>query len=169
MKKYRNPVVAACATLAATAAIVVPALATPSSGFTRAELSTGLLGPVEVRAEVKGDHGDKWEVRLRTRDDSDLGLDRLTIVDGGHSGWHTHAGITMVTVTAGEILWYDGASAGCPATTYRVGDSFVEPADHVHLVQNVSGGTAEFTAVQIRPRGTPGRIDAQQPEGCPTF
>jgi quercetin dioxygenase-like cupin family protein len=169
MKQHRNQLMAACATLAATAAIVVPALATPSSGFTRTELSTGLLGELEARAEVKGDKGDKWELRLRTRDDSDLGLDRLSIADGGHSGWHTHAGITMVTVTAGEIVWHDGASSGCPAITYRVGDSFIEPADHVHLVRNTSGGTAEFTAVQIRPRGTPGRIDASQPAGCPEF
>jgi quercetin dioxygenase-like cupin family protein len=169
MEKHRNRVLAACASLAATAAIVVPALATPSSGFTRTEISTGLLGEVETRAEVKGDKGDKWELRLRTRDDSDLGLDRLTIADGGHSGWHTHAGITMVTVVAGEVVWYDGASPGCPSKTYRVGDSFVEPADNVHLVQNISGGTAEFTAVQIRPRGAAGRIDAAQPADCPTF
>ena len=169
MKMHRNHVSAACAAIAATAAIGAPALATPSSGFTREEISTGLLEEVEVRAVARDDEHDKWEVRLRTKDSSDLGLDRLSVTDGGHSGWHTHAGITMVTVIAGEVVWYDGASPGCPSKTYRVGDSFVEPADHVHLVRNASGGTAVFTAVQIRPQATAGRIDAPQPAGCPVL
>ena len=165
MKSYRNPIVAAAAIFGAGGAIVVPALATPSSGFTRAELSTGVLDEVNTR----GENDDKWEVRFRTKDESTLGLDRLTIVDGGHSGWHTHAGITMVTVIAGEVRWYDGADPGCPLKIYRVGDSFVEPANNVHLVQNISGGVAEFTAVQVRPRDAAGRIDAAQPAACPTF
>lgn len=165
MTNYRNQIVAAAAIFAAGAAIVVPALATPSSGFTRAEVSTGVLQEVEVR----GENDDKWEVRFRTKDESTLGLDRLSIVSGGHSGWHTHAGITIVTVTAGEVRWYDGANPDCPAKIYRVGDSFVEPANNVHLVQSSAGAAAEFTAVQVRPRGAAGRLDAAQPAGCPTF
>ena len=98
MKKHRNRVVATCATIAATAASIAPAFATPSSGFTREELSTGLLEEVEAKAEVRADHGDKWELRLRTKENSGFGPDRLSITDSGHSGWHTHAGITMVTV-----------------------------------------------------------------------
>ena len=105
MKKHRNRVVATCATIAATEASIAPALATPSSGFTREELSTGRLEEVEARAEVRADHGDKWELRLRTKENSSFGPDRLSITDSGHSGWHTHAGITMVTVTAGEVVW----------------------------------------------------------------
>ena len=58
-----------------------------------------------------------------------------------------------------------------PGETYRVGESFVEPANNVHLVHNTTGATVVFTAVQIRPEGTGGRIDAAQPTdaGCPVF
>lgn len=164
MHQHRNQIVAAGALLAATAALVAPALATPSRDFARTELSTGLLEEVEVRAR----NGDKWEVRLRTKDNTALGLDRLAITNDGHSGWHTHAGITMVTVIAGEVVWYDGNNSACPAKIYRVGDSFIEPANSIHLVRT-TGGAATFTAVQVRPAGTPGRIDATQPAGCPAF
>lgn len=164
MEMHRNQLAAAGAILAASAAIVAPALATPARDFVRTELSTGLLEEVEVRAR----NSDKWEVRVRTEEDTTLGLDRLAITDDGHSGWHTHAGITMVTVIAGEVVWYDGNNPACPSKIYRVGESFVEPANSIHLVRT-TGGTATFTAVQMRPAGTAGRLDADQPAGCPAF
>ena len=165
MTKYRNHIIVAAAILVAGSAIIVPALATPGFGFSRVPLSTGVLKETEVRAE----NADDWELRLRTKEDSDLALDRLTVVNGGHSGWHTHTGITMVTVTAGEVVWYDGGDPNCPTKTYRVGDSFIEPANNVHLVRNTAGTTAVFTAVQIRPRDAAARVDAAQPAGCPTI
>ena len=169
MKPYRNQLVAAAATLVAAAIIVVPALATPSSGGFGPvlHLSLGDFGPLDVKA----DKIDKWDLLLKTKDDTDIGVDKLTILAGGQSGWHTHAGPTFVTVTVGQIVWYDGANSLCPSTTYRVGDSFVEPANHVHLVRNASGATAEFIAIQIRPHDAPGRIDAPQPKSdkCPSF
>jgi len=151
--------------LAASALIVIPALATPGSGFTPTPLSTGLFDPMDVKA----DKTDKWDLLLKTKADSTIGVDRLTVVPGGQSGWHTHAGATLVTVTVGEIVWYDGANPLCTSTTYHVGDGFVEPANHVHLVRNTTGATAEFTAVQIRPAGTAPRIDADKPTNCPSF
>lgn len=163
MEQHRIALATAGAIVAATAAIVTPALATPARDFTRTEVSTGLLEEAEARART-----DKWEVRVRTKDDTTLGLDRLEITNDGHSGWHTHAGITMVTVIAGEVVWYDGNNAACPSQIYRVGDSFIEPANSIHLVRT-TGGAATFTAVQLRPEGAPGRIDAAQPAGCPAF
>lgn len=166
MKQYRNRVVAAAAVLAAAAVIVVPALATGSLNFTRTEVATGVLGAVDAKADKAG----KWDLLLKTKADSTIGVDRLSVASGGHSGWHTHAGITLVTVTTGEVQWYDGANPLCTATTYRVGDSFVEPANHVHLVRNTTAATAEFIAVQIRPRDSAGRIDTPaKPTNCPTI
>jgi quercetin dioxygenase-like cupin family protein len=162
---HRTQAAAAAFILAATAA-AAPALATPASGFTRTELSTGLLEQVQARGRAA-----PWEVRVRTRGNTTLGLDQLTVVDHGHSGWHTHAGLTMVTVVSGEVTWYDGAKPDCPAKTYHVGESFIEPANNVHLVHNTTGNTVVFTAVQMRPENTPGRIDAAHPTdaGCPVF
>lgn len=172
MNKYRTEMVAAAAILVAASVVVVPALATPSTGFSRIGFSTGVLQALDVRTEEAdtsetSDRNDEWELRLKTKAASDLGLDQLSILPSGHSGWHSHAGITLVTVTAGEVVWYDGASPDCGSKTYRVGDSFVEQANNIHLVRNTSGATAVFTAVQIRPKDSPGRIDAARPASCP--
>lgn len=148
--------------VAATAFSLSPyaAFATPPSGFSRTELSTGLLGAVDAKA----DKTDKWDLFLKTKDKSTLGLDRLTITPGGNSGWHTHAGITIVTVTDGEITWIDGVA--CSRRVYRVGESFVEAANRLHLVRNMTASDAVFTAVQLRPEGAGGRLDADAPSGC---
>lgn len=165
MKNLRITAVAAGTMFVAATLANGPALATPASGFTRAEVSTGALGTVDAKA----DKTDKWDLFLKTKDDSTLGLDRLSIDGGGHSGWHMHAGITIVTVISGEVVWYDGANPLCVSRTYRAGESFVEPANNVHLVHNPSGATVAFSAVQMRPAGTGGRLDAPKPTNCPTI
>lgn len=165
MSKHHLRAVPATAALVAATLIIVPAFATGSLGFTRTEVSTGLLGPVNAKADKTG----QWDVTIKSKDDSTLGLDHLSVASGGHSGWHTHAGVTMVTVKVGEVRWYNGADPVCGSTVYRAGDSFIEPANNVHLVRNTTGATVEFTAVQIRPSGAPGRIDAPKPTNCPTI
>lgn len=157
--------VAAAATLLAAGLIVVPALATPGSGITVTALSKGDFEELDVKA----DKADNWDLLLKTKDDSDIGVDHLVIAPGGRSGWHTHAGSTLVTVTVGEVEWYDGDDSLCPSRTYRAGEGFVEPANHVHNVRNTSGAPAEIVAVQMRPDNTPGRIDAPKPDDCPSF
>jgi quercetin dioxygenase-like cupin family protein len=152
--------VAAVAAVAASVFIIAPVLATPGSGFTPTPLSKGLFAPLDVKA----DKTDKWDLFLKTKDASDIGVDHLSIAVDGQSGWHTHAGATFITVTSGEITWIDGVM--CSATIYRAGDGFVEPANHPHLVRNASGSPAEVIAIQMRPKGTPGRIDAPQPNNC---
>lgn len=151
---------AAIAVVAASSLIVLPALATPGSGFTRAIVSQGLFGELQVKAEKT----DKWDLMLKTKGATDIGVDRLTVIPGGQSGWHSHAGPTLVTVTVGQIAWIDAAT--CTVRTYHAGDGFVEPAGGVHLVRNTTTATAEFVAIQMRPQGAEGRIDAPQPSNC---
>lgn len=144
----------------ASALVVLPALATPGSGFMPAMLSKGLFGELDVKADKTG----KWDLMLKTKGATDVGVDRLTVVPGGQSGWHSHVGPTFVTVTIGQIVWTDAAT--CTTRTYQAGDGFVEPANGVHLVRNTSGATAEFVAIQMRPQGAAGRVDAPQPANC---
>ena len=64
-----------------------------------------------------------------------------------------------VAATAAVTTAADGRT-----TIYQAGDSFVEPANRLHLVRNASASdTAEFIAIQLRPEGTGARIDAVAP------
>src|SRR4029078_8547242 len=76
--------------------LVAPALATPGSGFAPQSLSTGLFAPMDLKADKTG----KWDLMLKTKDSPIIGVDKLPVAGGGQSGWHTHTGVTLVTITA---------------------------------------------------------------------
>jgi len=144
--------VALCALLA------IPALATPGSGFAPTTLSSVVLGPTQEHANKPG----TWGINVNAQGRTTVGVDSITVAAGGQSGWHTHAGLVLISVTSGSLLWTDGDT--CQTTTYTAGQGFVEPANHLHLVRNASASaTASFTGVQLRPEGSAGRIDAPAP------
>lgn len=138
----------------------IPAFATPGSGFSVIRASVGTFGEIDAKA----DKTEKWDLFLKTKDRSTIGVDLITVSTGGYSGWHTHAGITLVTVKTGQVSVTD--SADCSVKVYQAGEGFVDGANHSHNVANPYGLTAELVAVQMRPFGTPGRIDAPAPANC---
>lgn len=154
MKFLKVAVAAALATAGA------PALATPGSGFAPTPISNGHYGALDVKAE-KVEH---WDLFVKSKDNTDVAVDRLTVQPGGYSGWHAHPAPIFVTVISGEIQWSD--SLLCSPRTYRAGDAFVEAAFRAHMVRNTTGVVAEFTAVRLAPTGVPVRIDVPQPNNC---
>jgi quercetin dioxygenase-like cupin family protein len=148
------------AALACLAAFATPAQATTQSGFAGTVQWHGPFGDLDVMTKSA-----TFDLKLKTKGDSDLYVIRNAIAVGGTSGWHTHPGPSLVTVTLGEITVYDAAV--CAPTRYAAGDTFVDDGDHVHLIRNESGAVAETGAVQLIPRGATRRIDAPQPNNCP--
>ena len=169
MNYLRTIIVGASAVaLVASSLLVVPALATPGSGFAPAAIVNGHFGTLNVN--TSGDKTGKWGLHLKTLDDTDIGADRLTVQPSGFSGWHAHPSPVFVTVTHGSIIWYDGSNPLCTPHTYNMGDSFIEAAYKVHDVRNASNSdTAEFIAIVIKPAGFVGptfRLDRPEPNNC---
>lgn len=144
---------------------VSPALATPNSGVTPQNIVTGRYGQIDVKTEEnKVGH---WGMILKTKDDTDMGTDKVTVAGGGYTGWHAHPAAVFVTVVQGSIVWYDGTDPLCPAKTYSVGQSFIEDAFVVHNAANASPtDQAVFVAMHINPTGVPFRIDEAKPNNC---
>lgn len=147
-----------------------PALATPPSSPPPAVMPVvnGNFGTLSIN--TAGDKTDKWGMHLKTLDDTDIGVDRLTFPPQGFSGWHTHPSPVFVTVTQGSIVWTNGSDPLCTSHTYSAGQSFIEDAYVVHHVRNASNSaSAEFVAVVIKPAGFIGpafRLDRAQPNNC---
>lgn len=139
---------------------VGPALATPGSGFAPGPIVVGNFDPF-LTIGHKDARWPDWDVLFKTKDQTDLGVDLLTVQVGGYSGWHSHAGPIYVTVKTGSITWYDGAD--CSYRTYNAGDTFIEPSHKAHNVVNTGSEIATFVAVAPRPHGAPGRLDAPAP------
>ena len=144
--------------IALTACVAIPALATQGAGFVGTTLSAAIMGPTISKADKVG----AWDIEVKSRGRTLVGVDQIAVAANGQSGWHTHAGLVIISVKTGSLRWTDGDT--CVTTLYNAGDSFIEPANHLHLVRNASAAQpAEFTGVQLRPEGSPGRIDAPAP------
>jgi quercetin dioxygenase-like cupin family protein len=143
-------------------AVAATALATPGSGFTAAQQWKGVFGAINVKSKTDG-----HKLKLKTKGVSDVYVTRNAIAVGGHSGWHTHPGPSLIIVTVGEIMAYDGDDPTCTPTRYTAGEGFVDPGGgHVHLLRNESGAPAETVAVQILPKDATRRIDTPAPGNC---
>ena len=163
MKRTTNLVAAAAGTALG---LAVPAAATPSSGFSTEQLAKGVYDKMDLNADKDG----KWDLKLRTKDVSDVYNVRNTITPGGYSGWHAHPGPVFVTVVSGSITWTNGSDPLCGSHTYSAGQSFVEEPYVVHNAANASMSQgAEFIAITIKPAGFVGpafRLDRPQPNNC---
>ena len=79
---------------------------------------------------------------------------------GGTTGWHTHPGILLLTLTedSGPINWYD---ANCNLHVYKAGDAWTEGTTLHDLV--VGGANAHFIVTYIVPSGHPRRLEHAAP------
>ncbi|HXZ81971.1 MAG TPA: hypothetical protein VEG30_18725 [Terriglobales bacterium] len=162
------------------AVIVVAALyytssvmATPANaGFIATTLAQGTFGPVSVyNVALQPGSSPKpvWQSWQQTEGVSDLYVQTNVWKPLGSTGWHSHPGHSLITVTAGTITAYEGDDPDCTPHVYTKGMTFVDPGfGHVHILRNESNTTdAQTIAVQIIPTGQPRRIDVPNPGNCP--
>lgn len=145
-----------------------PTLATPQCGFSSANLlfpgtTMGAYFPSGLLNLMCRSNLPDWLLYTRVRGDSDLYITQNTIQPGGQSGWHTHPGPSLVTVTEGTVTVYED---DCTFEIYSAGQSFTDiGCGDVHNVRNEAGVVAKTVAVQIVPHGATRREDRPDP-GC---
>jgi quercetin dioxygenase-like cupin family protein len=138
-------------------------MATPGQDFTAAQQWKGVFDQFNVKTNDFPPH----RVDIRAKGVSDVYVTRNAIGPGGHSGWHTHPGPSLIIVTAGEITAYEGKDRHCRPTRYTAGQGFIDPGDgSVHLLRNETSAPAETVAFQIVPKDAVRRIDAPASPSC---
>jgi quercetin dioxygenase-like cupin family protein len=93
---------------------------------------------------------------------------------GGHSGWHSHPGPSLVTVTQGTATFYDADDPNCSPHRVVAGDvtgTGVIDTGKVHILVNEGTETLVTFVTQIVPADQPRRIDEPAPTNpnCPRF
>jgi hypothetical protein len=144
-------------------------LATPASGFTGTTLALGRFGEMDVfNRFVPPPNGDNiWLSWQKTKGLSDLYVQSNVWQPGGTTGWHSHPGHSLITVTEGTVTEYEGDDPNCTPHVYTTGMGFVDPGgDHVHILRNEGTDVATTIAVQLIPAGAARRIDAADPGNC---
>ena len=133
------------------------AWATPGSGIT----STNISGPVVLGSITVKSESDVNEVEIKTNGFSDVYVVHNTIAPGGHTGWHSHPGPSIISVVSGQATnYHDDDPIG---TIYPAGTAFVDDGAHAHMVRNEGDTDLVLVAFQILPMGAPRRIDEPAP------
>ncbi len=148
----------------------VPARATPACGLSTVILALEHFpsGSLDLMCNEFDQYG--WFLKTIVKGDSDVYVVQNTFPSGAHTGWHTHPGPSLVTVTAGTITAYEAADPNCTPHVYHTGDSFTDlGCGDIHLLRNEGPVCAVTIAVQIIPGGQQRRLDRDQPASCPTF
>ena len=155
---------AATAMILMTAALVV---ASPGSGITGVSIRGD--GVVDGRFKVK----IPGKIKLQTKVDLRVVDQELTILPGGHTGWHTHPGPVLVTVRSGTFRYQE---TDCSWTDYVAGQTVVdEGGGHIHIGRNPSvgddpnnpnDGNTDLSITYLLPKGAGLRIEAD-PVACP--
>lgn len=161
--------------LAGATALVGLVRATPAGGFTSTTVSIGRIGSFEVFNNAPAERTERgksqqkgWVSWQRTKGASDLYIQNNVWAPGGTTGWHSHPGHSLITVTAGTLTVYEGHDPSCKPRVYTTGMAFVdEGGDHVHVIRNEDSVEARTMAVQLLPAGAPRRIDVAGPATCP--
>jgi quercetin dioxygenase-like cupin family protein len=176
---YRSPLRRALLfvvlTLGVAVLTAVPALATPPSPsgppaappYLMTEIiSKCNFGELDVFAKTQIAPDVFWKLRIDSKGDTDVYVVRNTFQSGATTGWHTHPGPSLITVTAGTITAYEGNDPSCTAHDYAAGTCFIDPGGgHVHLLRNEGNVDAVTVAVQLIPTGFPRRIDVTPAPG----
>jgi hypothetical protein len=134
------------------------AWATPQQGVTTTILTGGAISLDEVDLHTDTD-GHK--VKFKTKGLSDIYVVRNVIVPGGHTGWHSHPGPSIISVVAGVATAYEGDDPD--GFVFPAGTAFVDSGDHAHIIRNEGTTNLELIAFQILPDGATRRTDEPAP------
>jgi len=134
------------------------AWATPSQGLS----TTILTGPVRLSDLDLKSKSNLHDVRIKTRGESDVYIVQNKILPGGSTGWHSHPGVSFVTVRSGVLTEYNDDDPQTPHV-HVAGEGFTEEAGAVHIMVNEGNTDLELVAFQIIPAGATRRIDQPQP------
>jgi hypothetical protein len=172
MKSKRLWAVLAAAVVAAAGVGASTVLATPPVGLTTTTVGTASLPPVQLHSDYRPQPQtwppSFWSAFVRTHGITDLYVVDNVIAPGGTTGWHTHAGPSLIIVKTGTVTNYRAETRGCAGVNYPAGTAFVDAGGNdVHELKNNTDEPVETVAVQLIPHGQPRKTDLPQvPPGC---
>jgi quercetin dioxygenase-like cupin family protein len=143
----------------ALAAFVAATKASPPSGVTATVLSRGTFPSFNVRSDPLGPIAD---FRAHSTDPIDIVVRRHDYAPGASTGWHQHPGPIFITVTQGQLTYYEYNDPSCTPHVITAGHGFVDTGDG-HIVRNETDQPAEDISVITAPVGAPFRTELPAP------
>jgi quercetin dioxygenase-like cupin family protein len=135
-----------------------------SAALVTAAPSVGSDPPIVSRALGVGTLKTPFTVNARP---GAMIVDSITIKPGGNFGWHTHGSAVAVVITGGTLTVFDPTIGNCAPFKVSKGQSFFEPANHLHLARNDGAKPVTLYAIYLGvPKGAQPNMPGTQPSGC---
>jgi hypothetical protein len=153
-------------TLAAAMAILalatsdVTTMASPPSGVTPTLLARGTYDRYKVRSSLSRPN----DFRAETKSPTDVVVRRHDYGPGSTTGWHSHPGTVFITVTQGQVTFYEYDDPTCTPHVVAAGEGYVDTG-RGHIGRNETDQPAQDVSVIIAPVGGAfrGELDAPGP------
>jgi quercetin dioxygenase-like cupin family protein len=142
------------------AALAAVALASSASGVTPTVLARGTYDSFKVRSSPQGPGDFKAEAKAPT----DIVVRKHDYLPGAYTGWHSHPGPVFITVTQGQITFYEYDDSTCTPHVVSAGQGYVDTGQG-HIARNETGRPAQDVSVIVAPVGGAfrGELDAPGP------
>ena len=144
--------------LQALAVFVAVTKASPPSGVTPTLLARGTFDAFKV----KGAPDSQVDFKAKAKSPIDVVVRRHDYAVGSTTGWHSHPGPVFITVTQGQLTYYEYDDPSCAPHVVSAGQGFVDNG-RGHIVRNESGLPAQDVSVIIAPVGSPFRGELNAP------
>jgi hypothetical protein len=147
-------------TLFVLAGLGAVALASPAVGVTPTLLARGTYDAFKVKSAPDG----PIEFEAEAKPAIDIVVRRHDYAVNSTTGWHSHPGPVFITVTQGQLTYYEYDDPNCTPHRVSAGQGFVDNG-RGHIVRNESGQPAQDVSVITAPVGRPfrGELDAPGP------
>ena len=150
---------AAVMALIALAAFVAVTKASSPVGVTGTLLARGTYNGFNVRSDPQGPIAD---FRAHSTSPIDVVVQKHVYLPGATTGWHQHPGPVFITVTQGQLTFYERNDPTCTPHVYSAGQGFVDTGDG-HIGRNETAQSAQDVTVAIAPVGAPFRTELSAP------
>lgn len=123
-------------------------------------------------------HDKTMKLKFQAKEPMDLAFVKATLLaptpdspevpglPGGSTGWHGHAGPSLVIVKSGTLTMKEPHRGRCEAETFGPGEAFVHPAG-VHAFVNTGPDAVEFYIAYFLPEAaSPAPRDEPVPDEC---
>jgi len=117
--------------------------ATPASGVTRTLIGRGTYGSFMVNTDV---NQPGFQYIAKGQPAIDMEVDTHYYNPLGSTGWHKHPGPVYITVTSGQLSFYEFDDPTCSPHVYNKGQGFVDFGNgHIGINQDVNNPASDVT------------------------
>ena len=141
-------------------ALISPAAAEPAVGITPNVIGRATFDAFNLQSDPRA-----MELSAQAKRPVDIVVRTHDYAPGSSTGWHSHPGPVFITVTEGQVTFYERDDPTCTPKVVSKGQGYVDTGKG-HIGRNESGAPAKDVTVIFAPVGQSfrGELDASAPQ-----